>query len=87
MEKRMRELVANPDNISANSELEKEFGKNMAIQMGRIGDAAQHSIRLSYIGTLCALVGLGGVCLCLNQEIKRTGIPNISVEPNDAGAP
>jgi len=87
MDKQMREFLANPDNISANSELDEEFGKKMLTEMGSVGDVVKQSMRLTYFGTLCTLVGLGGVCLCLNQEIKRNGIPNISVDPNDAVAP
>ena len=80
LQQQMEDIVSNPENISANNAVHKEFAKNMAVQMGRIGDAVKHAMRIVYFGVLCSIIGLGGVTLCLNQEIKSKGIPNKSLD-------
>ena len=80
MQDQMKEMVGNPQNISADSPDQKQFAKDVATQMGKIGDAVKHSMRLVYFGVLCTLIGFGGVTFCLNQEIKTGGVPNKTPE-------
>ena len=80
MENQMKETIANPENISADSPVEKEFAKDMAIQMARVAGTVRHSMCLLYIGVLCALVGLAGVTFCLNHEIRTKEVPNQTSE-------
>ncbi|MDD2600841.1 MAG: hypothetical protein PHO37_16735 [Kiritimatiellae bacterium] len=70
LQKEMEQIAVNPDLISADSPVEKEFAKNMALQMSRMGDTIKYAMRLVYFGVLSSLIGFAGVNLSLSYEIK-----------------